>query len=471
MAPNVLPVSRFCFDITEVVRYAKRHERVTGIQRVELNVIRECIRLLGPDGVCGLIREEGGQGVRRVNLGFLADDSAFVASRLLQNTGALNTGIWPDKLILRKHLDSLRHRKVLRVLKKLRIYLMALIARRKLIEQGLLGALKAVPYVSACAALRPDDVYIALGTGWEDPHAFRIAREHHKRGGKVVQMVHDLIPIVRPDLHMPAVSARFGQWLDQAATCVTLFLTVSQHTAKDLRGFLTRQGRNIPIAVTPLAHEFTGYARGAAVDLPPGACEAVAQLATRRFVLCVGSLEGRKNIARLLSAWSQARNTTGDTQTLLVFAGRRGWMIDTFDAEMRKTNAAGGSALVIENATDAELAWLYSHSQFTVYPSLYEGWGLPVGESLWFGTPCLASTASSVPEVGGSLVTYVSPDHEEAMARQLGHFLAEPQALQLARTQIGRASLRTWVDHATDVTRAISEHTGVNGVVRRGVQP
>lgn len=471
MAFSEQSASTLRFDITEVVRYAKRHDRVTGIQRVELNVIRECVRQLSPRLVRGLIREDGGQRVREVSLAFLSEDESFVASKLLHETDAVSAGWWPDKLILRKHLDHLQRRKVLRAVKKASIYVQALVARKTLIENGLLSGLRAHSYAEPTAVLAPNDAYIALGTGWEDPDAFCIAAAHRRQGGKVIQMVHDLIPVVRPELHMPEVSDKFQRWLERATTCVTQFLCVSEHTAKDLRDFLSRQEKEIPIAVTPLAHEFTGFSRGAEVELPPDACEAVSKLISQRFVLCVGSLEGRKNITRLLTAWASARALTGDTQTKLVFAGRRGWMIDSFDAEMRQTQAAGGSAQVIEKTTDAELAWLYAHSEFTVYPSLYEGWGLPVGESLWFDTPCLASSATSVPEVGNSLVTYVFPYNTEMMATLLGQLLTDKEALLSARTRIKNAVLRTWRDHAADVIQAIHEHMAPACGEHNGVSP
>ena len=453
-------MSKLYFDITEVVRYAKRHDSVTGIQRVELNVARECVRKLGATAVRGLIRGENGQRDRDVSLAFLIERESLIAETLLRETGALSTGLWPDKLVLRKHLDPLRHRKWLRLLKKISIYVQALTSRQKLIELGLIGTRQAV-LQSATAHLRPTDVYVCLGTGWEDPGAFRVARVHRKKGGRVVQMVHDLIPVVRPDLHMPNVSAKFRGWLTDAAGCVSLFLTVSEHTAKDLREFLRTLGVNVDVTVTPLAHEFPGYARGRKVTLPNQAKDAVGNLISKRFVLCVGSLEGRKNIDRLLEAWVHARTTTGDTQTQLVFAGRRGWMIDSFDAAMRQTNAAGGSAVVIENTTDAELAWLYANSLFTVYPSLYEGWGLPVGESLWFHTPCLASSATSVPEVGGQLATYASPHDTDTMAQQLHRLLTDPEALVSSRFEIKNAVLRTWADHAADVIQAIQDHAKI----------
>ena len=137
-------------------------------------------------------------------------------------------------------------------------------------------------------------------------------------------------------------------------------------------------------------------------------------------------------------------------------------MIDSFDAEMRQTQAAGGSAQVIEKTTDAELAWLYAHSLFTIYPSLYEGWGLPVGESLWFNTPCLASSATSIPEVGRNLVKYIDPYAPDDISKNIISHLTQDRLIENLREQIATSTLRTWKDHAEDVILATQKHLQFN---------
>src|SRR5262249_18632658 len=73
-----------------------------------------------------------------------------------------------------------------------------------------------------------------------------------------------------------------------------------------------------------------------------------------------------------------------------------------------------GRILQLGSIDDHQLDWLYRNCLFTVYPSFYEGWGLPVGESLWYGKCCVASNATSIPEIGGTLVDYHDPfDFEE----------------------------------------------------------
>ena len=321
-SPSRIEVQHIYFDITDIIQYAKRNDRVTGIQRVELNVISETVRDLGATGVRGLVRVEQGTSYRIVDLGFLAQHGDFIARDFLARTNSLSDGFWPDKLLMRKYLDRYRRNKLLRILKKVEIYIEALVARSRLADKGLIHANKVQPrnHVEPPlpSRLHGGDVYVALGTGWDDPSSLRVAEQHRAQGGKVVQMIHDMIPVVRPDLHTPKVCGNFGHWITQATQCVSLFLCVSHHTKKDLLTFLETRGCKTPIVVTPLAHEFSGYHRGQSVPLPDNASDAVEQRQNHRFILCVGSLEGRKNILRLLQAWAQVRQDTGDTQTQLI---------------------------------------------------------------------------------------------------------------------------------------------------------
>lgn len=79
----------------------------------------------------------------------------------------------------------------------------------------------------------------------------------------------------------------------------------------------------------------------------------------------------------------------GDATPMLVLVGRSGWKIQQLGAFLDATGNVHGQVFQMGDASDGEVAWLYQHCQFTVFPSSYEGWGLPVGESLWFGKPVI----------------------------------------------------------------------------------
>jgi hypothetical protein len=108
------------------------------------------------------------------------------------------------------------------------------------------------------------------------------------------------------------------------------------------------------------------------------------------------------------NAWEQLIATHGEQNIpKLICAGRIGWNSEEFLERLKATNNLNGKIeLRSEGVTDAELAQLYRNAAFTIYPSNYEGWGLPVSESLMFGTPVVAADNSSLPEAGGDLACY-----------------------------------------------------------------
>ena len=103
--------------------------------------------------------------------------------------------------------------------------------------------------------------------------------------------------------------------------------------------------------------------------------------------------------------------------------------------------------MCIRDRSDATLYQLYERCLFTVFPSFYEGWGLPVGESLWFGKNCIASNASSIPEVGKEFVTYFDPQSLDELKEKLVLCLDK----KIPEPSVQRNELRVWNQVAIDI--------------------
>ena len=218
-----------------------------------------------------------------------------------------------------------------------------------------------------------------------------------------------LYPIVAPQFMRKRDQIRFREALAIQAQLADAFVANSQSTARDLQRLAWKPGApgNPPVSVIPLAHEFLSALRRDPASLWRADIEAVAQ---PPFVLCVGTIEPRKNGLKLLEAWRRIIAEFKDAAPRLLFVGKRGWMTSEFEDAMASSDGLGGFVKVIADASDADLAALYKRCLFTVYPSYYEGWGLPVGESLWFGKTCVTSKTSSMPEVGADMCVYVDPE-------------------------------------------------------------
>jgi glycosyltransferase involved in cell wall biosynthesis len=152
-------------------------------------------------------------------------------------------------------------------------------------------------------------------------------------------------------------------------------------------------------------------------------------------VLFVSTIEARKNHLLLFRAWRRLLAEMPDDQVpSLVFAGRVGWLVDDLLTQLDNTNHLDGRIVLVEDPSDADLAALYRGCLFTVFPSLAEGWGLPVTESLAFGKPCLIADTTALPEAGGDFARYFDPDDLNDAVRAIRAVLED------------RAGLAAWTD-------------------------
>jgi len=138
-----------------------------------------------------------------------------------------------------------------------------------------------------------------------------------------------------------------------------------------------------------------------------------------------------------------------------VLAGPLGYGSEEVVAFLKQSGRCGATVHLLPAPSDAELTWLYQNCQFTVYVSLAEGWGLPIGESLWFGKSCMASRATAMPEVGGDRVVYVDPESIDEMAGALRRLLDEEGYVDRLNQRISRSDLRTWRDFHRDLLNAL----------------
>jgi glycosyltransferase involved in cell wall biosynthesis len=152
----------------------------------------------------------------------------------------------------------------------------------------------------------------------------------------------------------------------------------------------------------------------------------------RPYVLAVGTLEPRKNLERLIGAWRRLPVPLRDKHTLAL-VGPRGW-----DDERILAAARGADVRLLGRVSDAELRALYAGCAAFAYPSLYEGFGLPVLEAMAAGAPVVTSSVSSLPEVAGDAALLVDPRDEAAIAGALERVLTDPALADDLRAR-GRA--------------------------------
>ena len=240
-------------------------------------------------------------------------------------------------------------------------------------------------------------VLCLLGAAWvHQDYIHRVLALKRQFGTRFVMTVHDLIPIYARETCDQDTARVFEEFMRRALRHADHLLSVSENTAKDLRRYAqSLQISEPPITVTRNGSSFAEF-------LPKGTQTGELQVSElpERFVLFVATIEGRKNHQLMLDIWRRMLDD-GDDPPHLVCVGRLGWKSSAFISTLVETDYLGGRILLLRDICDADLRLLYSRCLFTVCPSFYEGWGLPIGESLAMGKICVSSDRASVPEVAG----------------------------------------------------------------------
>ena len=162
----------------------------------------------------------------------------------------------------------------------------------------------------------------------------------------------------------------------------------------------------------------------------------------RPFILYVGTLEPRKNLINLIRSFDRLAKTRADVH--LVLAGRRGWMAQAIFDELERLDLLG-MVHITGYVRDRDLPSLYRQAELFVYPSLYEGFGLPPLEAMACGTPVIVSKSSSLPEVVGDAGLYVNPLDVEELALSMEKVLGDADlASDLGARGLKRAAQFSW---------------------------
>lgn len=292
-------------------------------------------------------------------------------------------------------------------------------------------------------AFAPGEVVFTPGQPFQVPGQMRRLRELRRAHGVVLgALFYDAIPLMVPEHCEPELTAEFARNL--VAQCLQLdrVVAISACAARDLRDWQRRifPELDLPVGLMPLDAPFPAMAEGPPPPLPPPLEDG------RPFVLCVATVESRKNQALLLHAWLTLLRRHGEHAVpRLVLVGRAGFGADPALRLLDHAPELRRNAVWLRNVPDGVLARLYRDCLFTVFNSFYEGWGLPVTEALSYGKLVLAPDHTSLREAGGSAALYFTPQSEPELAGLAWDLIRDParrQALEAALP--GKVRLRSW---------------------------
>jgi glycosyltransferase involved in cell wall biosynthesis len=261
--------------------------------------------------------------------------------------------------------------------------------------------------------------------------------------------IHDLIPLDHPEWFNRRFAAWYEWLLPRLANRVRHIIAISQFTKGRIADRLGVPSENITVIPNGVDERFS--------PKPQREIDAVRRslgINSPAYLLCVGSLEPRKNLGRLLQAWARVQSSLPDDVELVV-AGAKG---NARVFETVSLDSPPPRVLFTGYVSDQQLPYLYAGALALVYPSLYEGFGLPPLEAMACGTPVVTSSTTSLPEVVGDAAVLVDPEDVDSIAAGALRLLSSET---LRRTLVERGLRRvreiTWERSARQTLQVLLE--------------
>ena len=286
-----------------------------------------------------------------------------------------------------------------------------------------------------------------------------------------VATVHDLTVLLMPEAHRAKVRFSLLPFLAASFRRARRLVTLSRATADDLAFHYPGSAGKVRVVYPGVDEEF----RPGTADEIAATREALG--APRGYLLYAGTLEPRKNVGALLDAW-EALAADDPSFPPLVLAGPYGWGSRALAARIARLAAGDGRGasagtglaatppsatlasrlLALGHLDRARLVRIFQAASLFVYPSLYEGFGLPPAEALACGVPAVALDTSSLPEVIGEAGLLVAPGDTAALAAALGRLVSEPGlTAELAGRAAAQAGRFRWQRAAAEMEEVFRE--------------
>jgi glycosyltransferase involved in cell wall biosynthesis len=261
--------------------------------------------------------------------------------------------------------------------------------------------------------------------------------------------IHDIIPIDRPEWFSPRFSAWYRWLLPRLVRRVQHIIAVSEFTRQRLMERFGVEPGKVTVVWNGVDAQFT-----------PQPAEAIEEMRRAlgirgpRYLLATGSRDPRKNLTRLLEAWRLLLRRLPEDLELVVTGREESSLVFS----MAKTVDTPPRVRFIGYARQEQLPALYSGALALIYPSLYEGFGLPPLEAMACGTPVVTSAATSLPEVVGGAAVLVDPANTESIAEGVRR-VVECADLRNQLREAGLARVReiTWDRSAAQARRVLRE--------------
>jgi glycosyltransferase involved in cell wall biosynthesis len=302
-------------------------------------------------------------------------------------------------------------------------------------------------------AFAPGDILVLCDASWNYP-VWVAARQARAKGAKVVLMVYDLIPLRHPDFCFRLVPHIFRLWLEEMVRCSDALICISKATADDLLAFARERDWQLP----PVRHFRLGS------DPAPGSAGGQPRAELLQFgaaagtFAAIGSFEPKKNYDFLLEVFENLWSREVSAKLLII--GRATPECEDLVSKLRRHPQQGRYLLTLFDATDAEVAYAYANSRALLFPSLAEGFGLPLVEARARGCRVIASDLPAFLELADDGVSFY-PRHSAASLEAL--ILQDLNSKHQDVGDVGVMPAFTWQDSARQLRGIICEHATTFG--------
>jgi len=426
-------------DVTDLYGWGLGH--LTGIQRVSASVLSELmttrrdVQLFAYDASAQILRKVDVHSLPRVVRqhidvqGVVTGDvdgrPAVVAARshMLRDKVVRARLYWGPKLwflkpavrrlrsIFQRQREKWGSREVIEAVKDFRRSirnLLALIWRNSIGRERTAQSIASAPV----SPINPDtilfkagDVCLALSATWGfSRYGDVIAGNLQASGAKCVNMLYDLIPTLFPQWVLAGQSQMITLWARRQIQNADAILTISEFQKQEILRYIETD--RLPQRTIEIIHLGDNPRLMVAAQ---GSLPLPRYIPERKFVICVSTLDVRKNHDLLYRVWQRLIGELGPDCPQLIWIGTPHLLVSDILHQVRNDRAVNRVIVHLPDVSDEELAWYYRNCAFTIYPSIYEGWGLPISESLSLGRYCIAANRASLPEAGGDLVDYFDP--------------------------------------------------------------
>lgn len=244
---------------------------------------------------------------------------------------------------------------------------------------------------------------------------------------KKIATIHDIIPLIYPENFSRSSRFYFTKLMPWSYKFANYYITISESAKKDLVEKLGLDSNKIKVIYEAAGDEFK-------VETNLNKIEQVKKKykINGDYILNVGTLEPRKNLEFLVKVFADVIKTNIKYSILnikdlkLVIAGKKGWRYENIFALIKKLNIQD-RVIFTDYVDEGDLPYLYNGAKLFVFPSIYEGFGLPILEAMKCSVPVISSNSSSLPEVVGTAGILIDPKSKEAWVKNIVDVLKNPE--------------------------------------------